>query len=234
MLDKGSTVGRSILRSASDMGSRRSKKSLARVAELDISIPLKDSPSDVIVEPFTHSLSGRWSRIPEPNSSPLPDIHSDLKFNFDDVIESMKESNNRPSEENEEYHSLTSSARPIFQRSYTVNKRTTDLSKVPLPPSAALFYNGHSPYVEVVESCQSIHILNMYLRAKKHDVSAGAPGRFLHAVIGPDISGKFNPLLCHPITRNSIQALQFLITWGKLPTAKSRTHPYTYMYSDII
>jgi hypothetical protein len=31
--------------------------------------------------------------------------------------------------------------------------------------------------------------LNLYLKARKDDVSAGVPGKFLHAVIGQDVSG---------------------------------------------
>ena len=33
--------------------------------------------------------------------------------------------------------------------------------------------------------------LNLYLKARKNDVSSGVPGKFLHAVIGQDVSGNF-------------------------------------------
>jgi exopolyphosphatase len=33
--------------------------------------------------------------------------------------------------------------------------------------------------------------LNLYLKARKNDVSGGVPGKFLHAVIGQDVSGNF-------------------------------------------
>ncbi|XP_073129308.1 uncharacterized protein [Henckelia pumila] len=33
-------------------------------------------------------------------------------------------------------------------------------------------------------SCQSVHKLNLYLKARRSDVNAGVPGRFLHAVLG--------------------------------------------------
>ncbi|KAL2484175.1 Exopolyphosphatase PRUNE1 [Forsythia ovata] len=49
-------------------------------------------------------------------------------------------------------------------------------------------YHGHSPHMEVVESCEGVYKLNMYLKAKRDYVSAGIPGRFLLAVIGPDVS----------------------------------------------
>lgn len=186
MLDKGITASQNILQSVSAMGSRRSKNNLSEVAEHNTSGRLKDLPS--VLEPFGQSLSGRWPRIPEPNSSPLPDVHSDIKLKFDDVNDSSKEYISETYDANEETHSLAISAKPLFQKSSTLNKREPVLSEIPLAPSTALFYNGNSPYVEVVQSCQSIHRLNMYLRSTKHEVNAGVPGRFLHAVIGPDIS----------------------------------------------
>lgn len=53
-----------------------------------------------------------------------------------------------------------------------------------LPPCAASFYYGNSPPIDVVESCQSIQRLNVYLKASKDAVNAGVPGRFLRAVLG--------------------------------------------------
>ncbi|KAI5605867.1 hypothetical protein BDE02_01G381700 [Populus trichocarpa] len=38
------------------------------------------------------------------------------------------------------------------------------------------------------ESCDSTMRLNLYLKARKNDVSGGVPGKFLHAVIGQDVS----------------------------------------------
>lgn len=187
MFDKGITTSQSILQSVSDMGSRRSKNNLSEVAEHNTSIRWKDLPS--VLGPLGQSLSGRWSRIPEPNSSPLPDVHSDIKLKFDDVNDSPKEYISETYDANQEPHALAISANSLFQRSHTLNKRETYLSEIPLAPSTALFYNGNSPHVKVFEPCQSVHKLNMYLRSTKHDVNAGVPGRFLHAVIGPDISG---------------------------------------------
>lgn len=175
MLDEGITASQRILQSVSDTGSRKSKNNLSEVAEHNTSIRWKDLPS--VLGPFGQSFSGRWSRIPEPNSSPLPDdVHSDIKLKFDDVNDAPKEYVSETYDANEETH--------------TLNKRGTYLYEIPLAPSTALFYNGNSPHVKVFEPCcQSVHKLNVYLRSTKHDVNAGVPGRFLHAVIGPNISG---------------------------------------------
>nr|XP_027088058.1 exopolyphosphatase PRUNE1-like isoform X3 [Coffea arabica] len=149
IMDKGSNfnlnekiAGESIMRTASDVSSRRSRK--------------------------------------------ITKHQSALKFGVEDVNESQKEHPPKSSQANEVTQTLALT-KPMIEQSYSVNKDRTNLSKVPLPPSAALFYNGYSPQMEVVESCQSIYKLNMYLRARKDDVNAGVPGRFLHAVIGPDI-----------------------------------------------
>lgn len=158
MLDKGITASQRILQSVSDTGSRKSKNNLSEVAEHNTSIRWKDLPS--VLGPFGQSFSGRWSRIPEPNSSPLPDdVHSDIKLKFDDVNDAPKE-------------------------------YVSETYEIPLAPSTALFYKENSPHVKFFEPCcKSVHKLNVYLRSTKHDVNAGVPGRFLHAVIGPNISG---------------------------------------------
>ncbi|XP_027088057.1 uncharacterized protein [Coffea arabica] len=192
IMDKGSNfnlnekiAGESIMRTASDVSSRRSRKITSEVLE-NPSSPLKTSPSDIILEHYGRSASSTWSRISEATSSPLSEHQSALKFGVEDVNESQKEHPPKSSQANEVTQTLALT-KPMIEQSYSVNKDRTNLSKVPLPPSAALFYNGYSPQMEVVESCQSIYKLNMYLRARKDDVNAGVPGRFLHAVIGPDI-----------------------------------------------
>lgn len=186
----GMVTGRSITGTGSDLGSRRSRKTINEILENPSSSPFRSSPSDIILEPYGRSSSGRWSRISDDASSPLSDHQAKFKFETEDVNESQNESPPNASQENEECQTLIGFTKPILEKSYSVNKRRTNLSKVPLPTSAASFYcNGHSPQVEVVESCGSIYRLNMYLRARKEDVSAGVPGRFLHAIIGPDISG---------------------------------------------
>ncbi|XP_047313165.1 exopolyphosphatase PRUNE1-like [Impatiens glandulifera] len=76
--------------------------------------------------------------------------------------------------------------KPAIENLYCVNKRTS-FSGISLPPSAASFYNGHSPNMEVVELSESVNRLNLYLKARKDDVNAGIPGKFLRAVIGQDL-----------------------------------------------
>lgn len=60
--------------------------------------------------------------------------------------------------------------------------------------------------MEIVESCESIYRLNNYLRSRKDDVKAGVPGKFLHAVIGQDISGKPSCQLLYPLVMASYDA----------------------------
>ncbi|KAL9366192.1 hypothetical protein Peur_037391 [Populus x canadensis] len=81
---------------------------------------------------------------------------------------------------------------------------TNDLVKIPPPQSAASFYNGYSPQFEILESCDSIMRLNLYLKARKNDVSGGVPGKFLHAVIGQDVSdvGSLASIIMHAFYLN--------------------------------
>ncbi|KAL9658901.1 hypothetical protein QQ045_018611 [Rhodiola kirilowii] len=78
----------------------------------------------------------------------------------------------------------------LLERSYSVNKWEASPSsrqKTPtLPQSAAMFYIGHSPLFEVVETCKSTVKLNAFLKARRDEVSSGVPGRFLHAVMRED------------------------------------------------
>lgn len=81
--------------------------------------------------------------------------------------------------------------KPTVERTYSVNKRKPSASgtiRIPLPQSAASFYSGFSPQVEVVESDESMRRLNWYLKARKGDVKAGVPGKYLHAVMGQEVS----------------------------------------------
>ncbi|KAK6150174.1 hypothetical protein DH2020_017699 [Rehmannia glutinosa] len=155
---------KNIHRSASDIGDRRSQNNTFTVTE-DVTYSPKNSPSDIVLVPIGRSLSGRWSKT----SSPLV-IPSDLNINFHDLNEPSTDFNSE------------------IQRSYSVSKGQTGIPDVPLPPSAALFYNGASPQMEVVESCESVRKLNMYLKARRDYVNSGIPGKFLHAVIGPDVA----------------------------------------------
>lgn len=100
---------------------------------------------------------------------------------------------NRTTETNEKNQALQSHAIPAnIEKTYTVTRRKEKLSNMMLPISAALYYtNGVSSEIEIVESCESINKLNAYLKARKDDVNAGVPGKFLHAVIGSDDAGNF-------------------------------------------
>lgn len=179
----GKTARQKISRSASDIGDRGARKVLADVSENVHFNPSKDSPSDNFVEPFGQSLSGSLSKTDETTLYQIANTWSDLS---DNKLGDM--SGPREYEANEECYPVTTLARPAMERSYSVNKRTLNSPQIPLPPSAASFYNGYSPQMEVVESCESIDRLNLYLKARKEDVSAGVPGRFLHAVMGQDVS----------------------------------------------
>ncbi|CAL5346735.1 unnamed protein product [Camellia sinensis] len=180
--EKGS---RNISRSASDIGDR-SRNIVTDVSNKFLYSPSKDSPADIILEPYGQSSSGRWSKIPKTTPFLSPSI--DLSIDFEEEKGLIKESSPTASEATEECRLLTGMARPSIERSYGLNKRVTNLSRIPLPPSAASFYNGYSPQIEIVESCDSINRLNLYLKARRDDVNAGVPGKFLHAVIGQDLA----------------------------------------------
>ncbi|KAM7252879.1 hypothetical protein ACFE04_008690 [Oxalis oulophora] len=146
----------------------------------------KEIPSDVtenflddsVSESFTQSVSAKLAQMDRKTTS-LTFKH--LIFDLGDTVDSSVN-------ESEEY-SVTLQERPPMKRSYTVNKRkSTNLSNVPLPQSAASFYNGSSPTIDIVESSESIEKLNSYLKSAKDEINAGVPGRFLHAVIGQDVS----------------------------------------------
>ncbi|XP_038993284.1 exopolyphosphatase PRUNE1-like [Hibiscus syriacus] len=83
--------------------------------------------------------------------------------------------------------SVPSLMRPVLEKSYKVMKKRASLSNIPLPQSAASFFTGHSTRMEIVESCENINRLNLFLKSKRDEVDAGVPGRFLHAVIGQDV-----------------------------------------------
>ncbi|KAG8385168.1 hypothetical protein BUALT_Bualt03G0013700 [Buddleja alternifolia] len=168
---QGKSMRRNIYRSASDIGDRGPRNISITVTE-DVTYSPKNSPSDIVLEPIGRSSSGRWSKT----SSPLLVPQLGFNIDFHDL--------NEPSPV---FSPNSSETRPAIQKSYNVSKRQTqDLSNVPLPPSAALFYSGPSPHMEVVESCESVYKLNMYLKVRRDYVNAGVPGRFLHAVIGPE------------------------------------------------
>ncbi|KAK4440285.1 hypothetical protein Salat_0363400 [Sesamum alatum] len=179
---QGKLARNNIYRSSSDIGDRGSKNISITVTE-DVTYSPKNSPSDIVLEPIGRSLSGRWSKT----SSPLALLESDLSTSFHDMNEPSTVSAPDASESKEQSTTQSGTARPAIQ-SYNISKRQTDISNVHLPHSAALFYCGSSPQMEVVESCGSVHKLNVYLKDRRADVNAGVPGRFLRAVIGPDVA----------------------------------------------
>ena len=91
--------------------------------------------------------------------------------------------------ENAGHQTLLCSSRSTIEKKYIVNKTNSDLSSIQLPRSAASFSHRTLPQLEVVELCESTNRLNLYLKAGKEEVNSGVPGRFLHAVMGQDVSG---------------------------------------------
>lgn len=183
----GRNSRKSISRSVSGISDSKTKKSLPDVSESAASVPLEESVSDIILEPYGRS-SSRWSKDSK-RTSASGKIQSDISIDLEDEDE-FGNSSQRAS--NDESYTRTSVASSTTERSFSMNFESTKLSKIPLPPSAASFYNGHLPQMELVESCKGIQLLNMYLKACKDDVNAGVPGKFLHAVLGQDASGNTN------------------------------------------
>ncbi|XP_023745348.1 uncharacterized protein LOC111893506 isoform X1 [Lactuca sativa] len=72
----------------------------------------------------------------------------------------------------------------LIEKSFSVSKMKQVVHGVSLPPSAASFYYRGLPSMDVVESCEGIQRLNLYLKACKDAVNAGVPGQFLRAVLG--------------------------------------------------
>lgn len=183
-----------IMRSASDVGNRGQKGISVKLSENDVYIDRHspNSTSKSIREPLGRSLSARWSAASKLNSLPVQSPQSGLKVDLHDVDESSVQSSPKSSEANGEYHSPGGLTLPAYERSYTVTKKSRTISDIPLPPSAASFYCGNSLQMEVLGSCQGIHRLNIFLKARRDNVSAGVPSRFLHAVIGPDCCGNIH------------------------------------------
>jgi exopolyphosphatase len=138
--------------------------------------PLKDS--DVILKHFEQPSSGRWSKIVKATSFGLPSIQLDLSVDVGAQIDSVYDPSPTTFEENDEYHTLNDLARLAFEKSYSMEKRKENLSNIPLPESAATFYYGCSPEMEIVESCESINWLNTYLKARRDDINAGVPEEY--------------------------------------------------------
>lgn len=196
-----------ISRSTSDIGDMRNTKIVSKISEEVMESPLEDSISDIIFEPFDEQpSSGRWSKIVLSTSFAFPSSTSDLNLDLSSQNDAVYGPSLTTFEANDKYNTSHDQAMLAFEKSYSMEKRKQNLSNIPLPQSAATFYNGISPEMEIVESCESIYRLNNYLRGRKDDVKAGVPGKFLHAVIGQDISGKPSCQLLYPLVMASYDA----------------------------
>ncbi|EXB75148.1 Protein prune-like protein [Morus notabilis] len=122
-----------------------------------------DSETDFVFDPFKESSSERSLKVDKTAS-----FDSTNELGYKTLLDDWSTS--------------------TIDKTYVVNKRKVDLASIPLPQSAASFYSGISPQMEVVELCESTKRLNLYLKARRDEVNAGGPGRFLHAVIGQDVS----------------------------------------------
>ncbi|XP_031743751.1 exopolyphosphatase PRUNE1 isoform X3 [Cucumis sativus] len=163
----------------------RNRKPNSKTINKDTEPQMDDSGLDIIFEPFERSSSGRWLKGGKTSPFPFRTILSNLNLDLEDLDNGTKK---RELGTFQEYQTLANPVRPWIEKSFSVKKRKDDFSGISLPQSAASFYNGWSPVMEVSESCESIEQLNVYLKSKRDDVNAGVPGRFLHVVIGKDVS----------------------------------------------
>ncbi|KAJ8763787.1 hypothetical protein K2173_003569 [Erythroxylum novogranatense] len=170
----------------SDVGDRVDERLMSEISEKSLDSTFAGSVSDVILEPLGQSTIWRVPKNSKKTSSAsrLSEFNLSLEFGDDYVpAESISEA----FVVTEGPNTLFGLTRPI-SKSYSLNKRKADLSKISLPQTAASFYNGISPQFEIVESCEIIQKLNAYLKDRKDDVISGVPGKFLHAVISGGVS----------------------------------------------
>lgn len=170
-------IGRStITRSTSDLGDIRETRKT-------VDPPLQDS--DVVLE----SLRQSSSKLAKQASFSFLPVQIDLGFSSDDLTDSTDSSPGFDEENGNIPIKDGGSVRSVFKKSFSLRKGEDTIYKIPLPQSAASFFSGYMPIMEVVESCESINLLNSYLKMRRDDVNAGAPGKFLHAVLAQDVSG---------------------------------------------
>ncbi|CAI8600494.1 unnamed protein product [Vicia faba] len=149
-----------------DIDETKTSKLVMDMSKNDIDhLPFDNSAftKDFKYESIEHSPSEKWLQT----SKIAPIIQLDIQSN-------------------EEENSHAPSILQHVEKIYTVTRRKEKLPNVLLPLSAASYYNGVSPEIQIVESCESIEKLNAYLKARKDDVNAGVPGKFLYAVMGSD------------------------------------------------
>ncbi|OVA14994.1 DHHA2 [Macleaya cordata] len=143
--------------------------------------------ASITQEIYGLSLSGRNSKFGTAPSFSSVSVASVSETDLDEGNDLVKESILRAYVANEGSYTIPAAVKPTVQRTYSLNKSKSDLSKIPLPQSAASFYSGNlPPRVEIVESCESIDRLNQYLKDKRDFIRAGVPGMFLHAVMGQE------------------------------------------------
>lgn len=178
-----SAEGRDLSRSRSDIRDSRRTKFGWGVPELTKDSTGEDSNSDFAFDPLQRSSSESWSKNPKPDPFSFPTTQSDVDFD-------MPDSTAEEVEKQQIEVPLVVIPRPSTPRTFTVKWTKPYMAEVPLPMCAASFYNGESPVVEIVESCESMKRLNSYLKERRDDVSAGIPGKFLHVVMGQDVLGR--------------------------------------------
>ncbi|XP_011040585.1 PREDICTED: protein prune homolog isoform X2 [Populus euphratica] len=186
LLRGNDTGSQNISPSTSDTGDLRGT-SVSDIPGKFKDLPVKDSVSDIL-EPFEQTTFGTLLKVPRSTSFESQSSQSDMSFDLDGSNHLVKQSSPGTFETTEEHQVVPVLPRPMIEKSFVLNKRKSNLSNIPLPQSAATFYNGFSPQFEILESCESTMKLNLYLKARKDDVSAGVPGKFLRAVIGQDVS----------------------------------------------
>jgi len=152
--------------------------------------PQNSAVSGFKEESSEHSPSEKWLKTTKIASFIQLDIQSELIEQSDQDHLGYGYSPQTP-EADKKHQPLQSHAITNTEKTYTVTRRKEKLSSILLPLSAASYYSGVSPEMEIVESCQTIDKLNAYLKARKDDVNAGVPGKFLHAVMGSDGVGNF-------------------------------------------
>ncbi|KAB5535015.1 hypothetical protein DKX38_018101 [Salix brachista] len=151
--------GQSISPSTSDNGDLRGIR-FSDIPGKFKDLPVKDPVSDIL-EPFSQTTLGTSSKIPRSTSFEFQSSQSDISFDLGGSNHSVKESSPDTFETTGEHQAVPVLSRPIVEKSFVLNKRKSNLSKIPLPQSAATFYNGFSPQFEIMESCESTERLNI-------------------------------------------------------------------------
>ncbi|TKY68042.1 prune-like isoform X2 [Spatholobus suberectus] len=176
------------LRRSGDMGETRRKSFVSDTSEEVMELSLENSAvSGFNYESSEHSSSERWLKTSKIAPFIQLDIQSELIEPANPKHLGYGHSPRTPeADEKHQAQALQSPAITNIEKTYTVTRRKEKPSSILLPLSAASYYIGVSPKMEIVESCESIDKLNAYLTARKDDVNAGVPGKFLHAVMGSD------------------------------------------------